>query len=122
MNPVGPVPRWDYVVAIYIKSVMMGVNYWNKSSVRSATCTGYALAAERLFVLRKVSSPVEFYDDDNYTKTIVHNLEREEKVASQRKPLDEKIHVELINLGKHSGPNSLEAAVADIATNGKASG
>ena len=38
MDPVGPEPEWDYVIAIYIKSVMLGVNYWNKSCVRSATC------------------------------------------------------------------------------------
>ena len=52
----------------------------------------------------------------------MHNLEREEEIASQRKPLDKKVHAVLINLGKQAGHNSLEAAVADIATNGKAYG
>ena len=33
-----------------------------------------------------------------------------------------KNHAELINLARQSGPNSLEAAVADISTNGKESG
>ena len=122
LDPVGPDPRWDYVVAIYIKAVMLGVNYWNKSSVRSATCKGYSGAVERLFILRKFSNPVDFSDEGNYTSIIIHNLEREENIANQRKPLDEKIHAELINLAKQSGPNSLEAAVADISTNGKESG
>ena len=61
MDPIGPEPEWDYVIAIYIKSVMLGVNYWNKSSVRSATCAGSALAVEKLFTLRNVPSPVDFF-------------------------------------------------------------
>lgn len=122
MDPVGPEPEWDYVIAIYIKSVMLGVNYWNKSSVRSATCEGYVLAVERLFILRQIPSPVDLSDEGNYTKTIVNNLEKEEVIASQRKPLDEKIHAELINVAKKTDRNSLEASVADIATNGKATG
>ena len=60
MDPIGPEPEWDYVIAIYIKSVMLGVNYWNKYSVRSATRAGYALAVEKLFTLRNVPSPVDF--------------------------------------------------------------
>ena len=110
------------MIAIYTKSVILGVNYWNKSSVRSATCTGYALAVEKLFTLRNVPSPVNFSDEDNYTKMIIKNLEKEEVIASQRKPLDKKNHAELIKLANHAGRNSLEAAVADVATNGKASG
>ena len=82
MDPVGSDPGWDCIVAMYVKSVMLGVNYWNKSSVRSATCVGYALAVERLFLLRKFPSPVDFSDEENYTRTIVHNLEREEEIAS----------------------------------------
>ena len=89
--------------------------------MRSATCKGYAGAVERLFILRQFSNPVDFSDEGNYTKTTVRDLEREENIANQRKSLDEKNHAELINLAKQSGPNSLEAAVADISTNGKAS-
>jgi len=75
MDPIGPEPEWDYVIAIYIKSVMLGVNYWNKSSVRSATCAGCALAVERLFTLRNIPSPVDFSDEGKYTKTITKNGE-----------------------------------------------
>ena len=49
-DPVGPNPEdWMYIVAIYIKNVMIGVNYLNTSSLRSATCRGYALAVHTLF-------------------------------------------------------------------------
>ena len=95
LDPVGPDPRWDYVVAIYIKAVMLGVNYWNKSSVRSATCKGYSGAVERLFILRQYSNPVDFSDEGNYTRTIIHNLEREANIANQRKSLDEKFMLNL---------------------------
>ena len=69
-----------------------------------------------------MSETSDLSEDGNYTKTIFHNLERKENIPSQRKPLDEKHHAELINLGKHSGPDLVEAAVADIATIGKSSG
>ena len=110
------------MLAMYIKEVMTGVNYLNKSSLRSATCKGYALAVERLFLLRNFPSPVDFTDETNWTKTIVHNLEREENIACQRKPLDNKIHAQLITQAKEAGVNSLEASVANVATTGKATG
>ena len=59
-DPVGPESGWQVVLAIYVKYVMTGVNYLNKSSVRSATCKGYALDAARLFTLRGYPSPVNF--------------------------------------------------------------
>jgi len=64
---------------------MLGVNYWNRSSVRSATCAGSALAVEKLFTLRNVPSPVDFSDEGNYTKTIIKNLEKEEVICSLSK-------------------------------------
>ena len=121
-DPVGPDIGWQVILAMYIKEVMTGVNYLNKSSLRSATCKGYALAVKRLFLLRNVPSPVDFTDETNWTKTIVHNLEREENIACQRKPLDNKIHAQLITQAKEAGVNSLEASVADVATTGKATG
>ena len=39
-------------------------------------------------------------------------MEKEEEIASERRPLDEKIHTELIELGKQAGCNWLEATVA----------
>ena len=65
-DPVGPDTQdWMYVVAIYVKYVMNGVNYLNKSSLRSATCKGYALAVHKLFELRNFPAPVNFSDESN---------------------------------------------------------
>ena len=61
-DPTGPELGWQVVLAICVKNVMTGVNYLNKSSVRSATCKGYALDAARLFILRGYPSPVNFSD------------------------------------------------------------
>ena len=49
-------------------------------------------------------------------------MEKKEEKAFQRKPLDAKVNAEIIKSGNQAGRNSLEATVADIATNGKASG
>ena len=121
-DPVGREPGWQCVLAVYSKYVMTGVNYLNRASLRSATCKGHALDTSRLFILRNFPSPVDFSDETNWTRTIVHNLEREENIASQRKPLDNKIHAEIVKQAFTAGKDSLEAAVADVLSNGKATG
>ena len=98
---------------------MTGVNYLNKETVRSATCKGYAIDVGRLFSLRKCPNPVDFDDETNQTKTLVDNLEREEKIACQRNPLSDMIHAEVINMASTVGPYSIEAAVADIISSEK---
>jgi hypothetical protein len=85
LDPVGPEAGWQVVLAIYVKYVMTGVNYLNKDSVRSATCKGDAIDALRLFTLREFPSPVDFSDESNWIRILVHNLEREENIAGQRK-------------------------------------
>ena len=119
-NPVGPKPQWFFFISMYIKEVMTGVNYHNKLVLRSVTCEGYAKAVNFLFKLRDYPPPVDLTSVTGCTRTIIHNLDREENIAAQRSPLDDKIHAELLNLAKQSTVNSLEAAVADIATSGKA--
>ena len=109
-----------FFISMYIKEVMTGVNYLNKSILRSVTCEGYAEAVNFLFKLRDCPSPVDLSSVTGCTRTIIHNLDREENIAAQRSPLDERIHAELLNLAKQSTFNPLEAAFADIATSGKA--
>ena len=122
-DPVGPNTQDSmYVVAIYVKYVMNGVNYLNNSSLRSATCKGYALAVHKLFGLRNFPSPVSFSDESNWIRTPVHNMEREEDIASQRKPANDEIHAGLIKQAKKEEFTSLEAVVVDAASGGKASG
>ena len=48
-DPVGPQPGWELVVSYYIKFVMIGVNYNNLATLRSATCRGYAEDVSKLF-------------------------------------------------------------------------
>ena len=77
---------------------MGGVNYLNKSSVRSATCKGYALDSTRLVTLRGYPSPVDFSDPRCWARIIIHTLEREEDITKQHKPLDGSIHTEIANI------------------------
>ena len=121
-DPVGPHPQWDFFISMYIKEVMTGVNYHNKLVLRSVTCEGYAKAVNLLFKLRDYPPPVDLTNLTGCTRTIIHNLDREETIAAKRSPLDDKIHAELLNFAKKSTVNSLEAVIADIATFGKAAG
>ena len=121
-DPVGREPGWQCVLAVCIEYVMTGVTCLNWASLRSATCKGHALDTSRLFILRNFPSPVDLSDETNWTRTIVHNLEREENIASQRKPLDDRIHAESIKQAAKVDKDSLEAVVADIVSSGKATG
>ena len=49
---VGPEPGWELGVSYYINFVMIGVNYNNLATLRSATCRGYAEDVSKLFALR----------------------------------------------------------------------
>ena len=101
---------------------MNGVNYLNKSSLRLVTCKGYALAIHKLFELRNFPSQINFSDESNWIRTLVHNVKREESIASQRKPINDEIHAELIKQVSKGGFTSLEAVVVDAASGGKSSG
>ena len=98
---------------------MTGVNYSNKSSVKSATCKDCALDAAKLFTLRAYPSPVNIYDLRCWTRIIVNNLEREEDISKQRKPLNAFIHAEIINFATEANKDSLEEVVSNIIAAGK---
>ena len=121
-DPVGPQPGWELVVSYYIKFVMTGVNYNNLATLRSATCRGYAEDVSKLFVLRDFPSPVDFDDKTNWTTTLVNNLKKEEDIATQRLPLDDKIHAELINMRNKGNKDSAESVVSEIVSSGKSTG
>ena len=121
-DPVGPQKGWDMILAIYVKYVMLGVNYKNLSSMRSATCKGYVLDAGKLFVLRGYPNPIDFTDANNWPSIIVNNLEKEEDIASQRSPLDDKIFTELLRMSEKAGRDSLEAVVFNCIASGKPTG
>ena len=56
----GQEKAWKQVIAIYIKYVMIGVNYNNLATLRSATCKNYADGVAELFKLRDFPSPLIF--------------------------------------------------------------
>ena len=119
VDPAGPNLGWQLVLTISVQYVMKDVNYLNKKCVWSATCKGYALDAAKLFTLRGFPSPVNFSDDSNWSRILVHNLEREENIAKQRNPLNNEIFAENIRLVKKAGRNSLEAVVSNTEAAGK---
>ena len=51
-DPAGQEIDLQIFLASYANYVMAGINYLNKSSVRSATCKGYTLDAARFLTLR----------------------------------------------------------------------
>ena len=122
VDPVGPQVGFQVVVAYYIKYVMLGENYMDKSGLRSATCKGYAQDVSKLFTLRGFPSPTDFSDKSNWTSILVHNLEREENIAKQRKPLDSKIFAEILKMSEEAGEDSVEALVLNVCAVGRTLG
>ena len=51
-DPCGNEIGYQRIVAIYIKFVMCGINYYNKDVLRLSTLQGYATAVNTLFQLR----------------------------------------------------------------------
>jgi hypothetical protein len=94
-DPCGNKIRYQRIVAIYIKFVMCGINYYNKDVLRSSTLQGYATAVNTLFQLRGYKQPTKLLNPSNMPGIIINNLIKEETVASQRSPLDSAIFAEL---------------------------
>ena len=110
------------IVALYIKSVMLGVNCLNKCTLRSDTCKNYAKDIGILFELRNFPNPVDFSDENNWTTIIVHNLEREENIAKRRKPLNSKMFAKIIEQADQANEDGLEALVANVFATGRTLG
>jgi hypothetical protein len=89
-------------VAIYTKYIQRGVNYNNKHDLWSATVRGYAVAVNILFKLRGFAPPADLSDPRNMTSILINNVLREEDIARQRAPLDNKIFAQL----RHSAASS----------------
>jgi len=101
-DPCGPEPGFERVVAIYIKCVILGVNYHNRQCVRSKTAQGYTDAVNSLFKARHFPLPAVFSTAGNMSAILVENLYKEEKIANQRCPLDNKIFAQLHSAAKKS--------------------
>lgn len=118
-DPVGLQEGWPHVAAMYLKYVMLGINCRNTTSTRAKTVKGYAEAINTLFELRHCPLPVQFKDKENSATVIIHNLEVEENVARQRKPLDNKIQGEMAKQAAAAGEDSAEMAVFNIVCAGR---
>jgi hypothetical protein len=86
---------------------MEGINWKGKSDIRSATVRGYLVAAVGLFLKRGFDSPINLEDKNEDALVLIHNREREETIAKQRKPLDTLIFAELILQGKEEGATDI---------------
>jgi hypothetical protein len=86
---------YQRIVAIYIKFVMCGINYYDKDVYQLSTLRGYATAVNTLFQLRGYKQPTKLSNPSNMPRIIINNLIKEETVASQRSPLDSTIFTEL---------------------------
>jgi hypothetical protein len=116
-DPCGHHRSYIFLVSVYIKYVINGVNYNNKSQLRSATVKGYAKAIDILFKLRNFPLPANTEEMQNPTNTaiLVHNLEREETIAKQCSPIDQKIFLKIIdNAQKSKKPNSVESLFYNV--------
>ena len=80
---------------------------------------GYAVSVDVLFLLRNFDLPVDINNTkrSTITKTLVHNLKREEGIAKQRSPLDQKIYLEIVRRAQVSkNINSVDKLLNDITT------
>ncbi len=78
---------------------------------------GYATAVNTLFQLRGFKQPIDLSNPSNMAGIIINNLIKEETVASQRRPLDSTVFVELQCAASSSHScNSDENILFDILT------
>ena len=69
------------IVAIYVKYLQSGVNYYNKNNLRSATLHEYATAVNTLFELQKNRLPIDFNGNNNMAGVIINNIIKEGNIA-----------------------------------------
>jgi hypothetical protein len=95
LDPCGYYTGFIRIVAIYIKYLQCGINYNNKQVLCSATVRGYAEVVNNLFKFRSFSPPADLSGLNNMTAILLNNILREEDIARQHAPLDNKIFAEL---------------------------
>ncbi len=101
-DPCGTEYGYQQIVAIWVKYIMFGLNYYNKEVLRSSTIKGYAMAVNTLFCLRGYKPPTNLSDKNNMPGIVINNLIKQEDVANQRAPLDNEIFAEINRAAKTS--------------------
>ena len=94
-DPCGPDIGYDRIVAIYLKDVILGTNFYNYDEVCGMTACGDAEAVNILFQKRGFPQPVCFSEAGNVPAVIIVNLEKEQEIAPQKSPLDNRIFAQL---------------------------
>ena len=65
-DPCGIEYGYQRIVAIWVKYIMVGINYYNKDVLRSNTVRGYALAVNTLFRLRGYEPPYRHVEQEQH--------------------------------------------------------
>lgn len=122
-DPCGSQPGYERILAIYAKYLMLGINYLNKTGVRSKTVKGYMESINTLFELRGMKPPADFSEPSNVVNILVSNLRKEEDVAKQRNPLDNTIFSKLLEKAtKSKSRDSADAVLFNTVALGRITG
>ena len=106
-DPCGNEPGFERVVACFMEKLILDDNS------RSATLRGHIDAINKLFQLRNFKPPADLSDRTNMCARILFAREKEEDIARQRSPISREMFASLLEMAKHSAPDSLEVNVAD---------
>ena len=85
-DPCGIEYGYQRIVAIWVKYIMVGINYYNKDVLRSNTVRGYALAVNTLFRLRGYEPPTDMSNRNNMPGIVINNLIKQEDVELVNAP------------------------------------
>jgi hypothetical protein len=106
-DPCGNEAGFERVVACFMEKLILDDNS------RSATLRGHIDAINKLFELRNFKPPADLSDRTNMCARILFAREKEEDIARQRSPISREMFASLLEMAKHSAPDSLEVNVAD---------
>ena len=106
-DPCGNEPGFERVAACFMEKLILDDNS------RSTTIRGHIDAINKLFQLRNFKPPADLSDRTNMCARILFAREKEEDIARQRSPISREMFASLLEMAKHSAPDSLEVNVAD---------
>jgi hypothetical protein len=89
-DPCGYYEGFIRIVAIYIKYLQCGINYYKKQVLCSAMVQGYAKVVKNFFKFRSFSPSANLSDPNNMMAILLNNILWEEDIPRQRAPLDNK--------------------------------
>ena len=116
-DPCGHNVGYQRILAIYLKFLLSGVNYYNRDNLQSMTLLGYAKAINTRFTLRTFKPPVDLNNKNNMAGTLINNLIKEENIATQRSPLDYAIFAQIQQAARTSNNLDLNhSLLLDIVT------